>query len=154
MYSYSSATTELEQGHTYVWQVSILFNNMIVDQSEPYQFTILKPKELQPHFYPLAFKNDGQMFTVSDHKIGLKVDETGSLDLKINLSKGGKIVKTCFLNELLNGEEKPGEMSEYQGTKRFFVLNMKELDLEKGTYKVSWNLKPKKQYVFNFTIDK
>ncbi len=154
MYSYSSTTTLLEQGHTYVWQVSILFNNLVVDQSEPYQFTILKPKEPSPVFYPVAFKNEGQMLSIIDNKIGLVTDETGSLNLKVNITKAGAIVRTVHLNELLNGEMKTDEMSEYKGTKRFFVINLKELDLEKGTYKVNWALKPKRQYTFNFTIEK
>ena len=153
MHSYSSTTTELEQGHTYVWQISILFNGMIVDQSEPYQFTILKPKDPLPVFYPIAFKNDGQMFSVINEKVGLLTDETGVLDLKITLHKGGQTVKTCYLNELLNGKEQTEETSEYKGTKRFFQLNLKDLDLDKGTYKASWIMKNKKQYVFNFTIN-
>lgn len=154
MYSYSSTSTPLEEGHTYVWQISILFNNLVVDQSEPYQFTILKPEEPLPVFYPVAFKNEGQMLSIIDNKIGLVTDETGSLNLKINITKAGTIVKSVYLNELLNGEEKVDEMSEYKGTKRFFVLNLKESDLEKGTYKVNWNLKAKRQYTFNFTIEK
>lgn len=154
MHSYSSAANPLEEGHTYVWQVSILFNQMIVDQSEPYQFTILEPKDPLPNFYPVAFKNDGQMFTIVNDQIGLLTDETGNLDLKINLSKAGKIVRTVYLNELLGEEEKTDQISEYKGVKRFYLLNLKDLDLEKGVYKASWNMKPKKQYVFNFTIDK
>ncbi|MNK00319.1 hypothetical protein D3C87_181020 [compost metagenome] len=154
MYSYSSTTNPLEEGHTYVWQIYILFNNMIVDQSEPYQFTILEPKDPLPNFYPVAFKNDGQMFSIVNDQIGLLTDETGNLDLKIHLSKAGKIVKTVYLNELLGKEEKTDQVSEYKGVKRFYVLNLKDLDLEKGTYKASWTMKAKKQYVFNFTIDK
>ena len=154
MHSYSSTSTPLEQGHTYVWQVSILFNNLIVDQSEPYQFTILKPEDPLPIFYPVAFKNEGQMLSIIDNKIGLVTDETGSLNLKVNITKAGSIVKTVHLNELLNGEVKTEEISDYKGTKRFFVLNLKELDLGKGTYKVNWNLKTKRQYTFNFTIEK
>lgn len=154
MYSYSSTSTPLEQGHTYVWQVSILFNNLVVDQSEPYQFTILKPEEPLPIFYPVAFKNEGQMLSIIDNKVGLVTDETGSLNLKVNITKAGTIVKTVYLNELLNGEVKTEEISAYKGTKRFFVLNLKELDLGKGTYKVNWNLKTKRQYTFNFTIEK
>jgi len=153
MHSYSSTTTPLEEGHTYVWQVSILFNSMIVDQSEPYQFTILKPKDPLPNFYPVAFKNDGQMLSIVNEKIGLLTDETGSLNLKVTLYTRGQIVKTVYLNELLNGEEKTDQTSEYKGTKRFYLLNLKDLDLEKGVYKVSWNLKAKRQYTFNFTID-
>lgn len=153
MHSYSSSATALEEGHTYVWQVSILFNNLIVDQSEPYQFTILKPKELLPSFYPVAFKNDGHMLSIVNDKIGLLTDETGNLNLKVNLSREGKIVKTVYLNELVDGEEKTEQLSEYKGTKRFYVLNLKDLELEKGVYKVSWSLKSKRQYTFNFTID-
>lgn len=154
MHSYSSTTTPLEKGHTYVWQVSILFNSLIVDQSEPYQFTILKPEDPLPIFYPVAFKNDGQMFSIVDNQIGLLTDETGNLDLEVRLTKAGKVVKTVYLNELINGEEKADPVSEYKGTKRFFTLKLKDLDLEKGSYKASWILKNKKQYTFNFTIDK
>ncbi len=153
MYSYSSSSTPLEEGHTYVWQISILFNNMIVDQSEPFQFTILEPKDPLPNFYPVAFKNDGQMFSIVKHKIGLLTDETGNLNLKVTISKGGKVVQTVYLNELLSGEEKTDQISEYKGIKRFYLLNLEKLNLEKGVYKVSWTLKAKKQYVFNFTIN-
>lgn len=153
MYSYSSTTTELLPGHTYVWQISVLFNSLVIDQSEPFQFTILKPKDPALNFYPVAFKNDGQMFYVMHEKIGLLTDETGTLDLKITLFKGGQQTKECYLNELLNGEEKSAQTSEYTGTKRFFVLNLKDLDLPKGVYKASWIMKNKREVVFNFTID-
>uniref|UniRef100_UPI0031E006EC hypothetical protein n=1 Tax=Fluviicola sp. TaxID=1917219 RepID=UPI0031E006EC len=122
-------------------------------QSEPYQFTIFEPKEPTPNFYPVAFKNDGQMFSLVHHKVGLVTDEIGKLDLKVTLSSKGKTVKSCYLNELLNSEEKTDQTSEYKGVKRFFILNLEELDLPKGAYKVSWTLKTKKQYTFNFTID-
>lgn len=155
MYSYSSTTTELEQGHTYVWQISILFNGMIVDQSEPYQFTILKPKDPVPSFYPVVFNNGGQTYAVVHDKIGLATDETGDLKLTVQISRNGRLVKTAALTDFKTEEQKK---KEEDGTKkpvagkRLLVLDLKALELEKGYYNVVWTPKNNKTFAFNFKI--
>lgn len=152
MYSYSSTTTPLEQGHTYVWQVSILFNNLIVDQSEPYQFTILKPKDPIQHYYPVVFKNDGQTLAVTNQKIGLVSDEIGDLKLTVQIYQNGLPVKKALLTEFIGGvaSEKKEEVSKTENSKRFFVLDLKELDLDPGYYSVVWTPRTKKDFTFNF----
>jgi len=157
MYSYSSTTTELLPGHTYVWQVSILFNGMVVDQSEPYQFTILKPKDPTPNFYPVAFKNDGQTYMVNNEQIGLVTDELGDLNLEVKIYTKGILVKSAELKDFIREEQKKNESETDKkpvAGKRFLVLDLKDLGLEKGYYHVIWTPKNKKSFAFNFTIDK
>jgi hypothetical protein len=154
MHSYSSSSTALEEGHTYVWQVSILFNNMIVDQSEPYQFTILKPKDPLPSFYPVVFKNSGQTYLAVNQKIGLVTDEIGDLRLTTQIYKNGLLVKTCELEDFRTEENENAEESKKPiAGKRFLVLDLKDLDLEAGYYSVVWTPKNKKTFNFNFKID-
>lgn len=155
MYSYSSTSTPLEEGHTYVWQVSILFNNLIVDQSEPSQFTILEPQDPQPAFYPVVFKNDGQMYQISDNKIGLITDEPGDLKLTVQIYKNGVVDKTALLKEFIGGKlsEESKEVSSGDTDRRFLILDLKSLDLKKGFYRVTWSPKDQKTFTFNFQID-
>ncbi len=156
MYSYSSGSTPLEEGHTYVWQVSILFNQMIVDQSEPFQFTILEPKDPLPTFYPVAFKNDGQTYAIVNDQIGLVTDETGDLKLTARIYKNGIPVKKTLLKEFVLGKEADAEsveVSKSGSNKRFLILHLKELDLESGYYTVIWEPKNKKSFTFNFKLN-
>lgn len=156
LYSYSSANAELEPGHTYVWQVSILFNGLIVDQSEPYQFTILKPKDPLPAFYPVVFKNSGQTYAITHEKIGLVTDETGDLNLSAQIYKNGRLIKTALLKDFKTEEQQKNEKnpeSKPSAGKRFLFLDIKELELEKGYYTVVWTPKSKKNFTFNFKID-
>ncbi len=152
MYSYSSTSTPLEEGHTYVWQISILFNNLVVDQSEPSQFTILEPKDPLQHYYPVVFKNDGQTFAVTNDKIGLVSDEIGDLKLTVQIYQNGLPVKKALLTEFIGGvaSEKKEEVSKTENSKRFFVLDLKELDLDPGYYSVVWSPRTKKDFTFNF----
>ena len=155
MYSYSSSSTPLEDGHTYVWQVSILFNSLIVDQSEPYQFTILAPKDPLPSFYPVVFKNDGQNYQVSDEKIGLITDESGDLKLTVQIYKSGLVVKTTLLKEFIGGKlsEESSEVSKGATDRRFLIFDLKGLDLKSGYYQVVWSPKNQRTFTFNFQID-
>lgn len=155
MYSYSSTSTPLEQGHTYVWQVSILFNNLVVDQSEPYQFTILELEKPMPSFYPVVFKNDGQTYQVIDSKIGLTTDEPGDLKLNVEIYKNGVVDKTVVLKEYIGGKpvEESSEISVGNSDRRFLMLDLKDLGLGSGYYKVLWSPKNQKTFTFNFQID-
>lgn len=156
MHSYTSSSTPLEPGHTYVWQVSILFNRMIMDQSEPYQFTILKPKDPLPSFYPVVFKNSVQTYSVTDDRIGLVTDEVGDLKLTVQIYKNGRVIKNGALKDFKTEEQKKNERNDTKNPtagKRFLVLELKELNLEKGQYHVVWTPKNKKTFQFNFKID-
>lgn len=154
MHSYSSSSTPLEEGHTYVWQVSILFNSMIVDQSEPYQFTILKPKDPLPSFYPVVFKNSGQTYLAVNERIGLVTDEIGILKLTAQIYKNGKLIKSAELKDFKTEEQKENERESKKPLtgKRFLILDIKELELESGYYTVIWTPKSKKQFTFNFQL--
>lgn len=152
MHSYSSSATPLEEGHTYVWQVSILFNGMIVDQSEPYQFTIFEPKDPAPGFYPVVFKNDGQTLQIVNDRIGLVTEETGELNLKVSITFNGKVNKQVYLNEYIDGDLQTATTSPTGNKQRMFVLNVEPLDLAHGYYTASWTAKKGKTYVFNFQV--
>jgi hypothetical protein len=152
MYSYSSTTTPLEKGHTYVWQVSILFNSLIVDQSEPYQFTIQEPLDTLPRFHPVAFKNDAQYLPVYNGTIGLVTEETGDLNLAVNITLNGQTDQQIYLNEYLNGTLQTATTSPDVNKKRLLVLDIEALGLAPGNYSAEWIATPGKVYVFNFSI--
>lgn len=152
IYTYSSSASPLEMGHTYVWQVSILFNGMIVDQSEVFQFTIYEPDNILPRFHPVAFKNDAQFLPVHDGKIGLITEESGELDLTIDLELNGQTSQQAQLNEYIDGALQTAATSNSGNKKRLFVLNIDALDLPAGNYSAAWIAKPGKTYVFNFSI--
>ncbi|MNR29900.1 hypothetical protein D3C85_1473170 [compost metagenome] len=130
---------------------------MIVDQSEPFQFTILEPKDPMPAFYPVVFKNDGQTYSIVNDQIGLVSDEIGDLKLTAQIYKNGLLVKKTLLKEFVQGKEEedgePVEVSKGGSNKRFLILKLKELDLESGYYTVIWAPKNKKSFTFNFKLN-
>ena len=152
VYTYSSSINQLQLGHTYVWQVGILFNGMQVDQSDVYQFTIYQPEDTLPPFYPVVFKNDAQFLSVQNGKIGLSTEETGELNLAVDLTLNGQANQQVYLNEYLNGDLQTNTTSPIGTKKRLFVLNVEALELEEGNYSASWTAKTGKTYVFNFSI--
>lgn len=152
IYSYSSSASPLEMGHTYVWQVSVLFNGMPIDQSEVFQFTIYEPADILPRFHPVAFKNDAQFLPVHDGKIGLMTEETGELDLTIDLELNGQTGQQVHLNEYIDGVLETATTSTSGNKKRLFVLNIDALELSAGNYSAAWTAKPGKTYVFNFNV--
>lgn len=152
VYTYSSSISPLEMGHTYAWQVSVLFNGMQVDQSDVFQFTIYEPEDTIPKFYPVAFKNDAQFLSIQNGKIGLSTEETGELDLSVELTLNGQINQQVSLNEYIDGTLQTNATSPIGNKTRLFVLNVESLDLEEGNYSASWTAKSGKTYVFNFSI--
>lgn len=153
MYTYNSSTSPLEMGHTYVWQVIVLFNGMPVDQSETYQFTLYEPPLPLPKFYPVVFKNDGQTYQQEEGRIGLVTDEPGRLDLTVKIRQHGAALSPAFLQELKAGELQTDTVSEQSSTKRMFVLDIDSLELDPGFYTVTWTPKKGKAYVFNFNVE-
>jgi hypothetical protein len=152
IYSYSSSASPLEMGHTYVWQVNILFNGLTIDQSEVFQFTIYEPLDLIPRFHSVAFKNDAQYLPVHDGKIGLMTEETGELNLTIDLELNGQTSQQAQLNEYIDGTLQTATTITSENKKRLFVLNVDALELPTGNYSAAWTAKPGKTYVFNFNV--
>ena len=152
VYTYSSSINPLEMGHTYVWQVGILFNGMQVDQSDVFQFTIYEPADPLEKFYPVAFKNDAQFLTIHNGKIGLSTEETGELNLSVNLTLNGQASQLVYLNEYIDGTLQTNTTSPIGNKKRLFILNVEALELEEGSYSGSWTAKSGKTYVFNFSV--
>jgi len=152
VYSYSSSINPLEMGHTYVWQVGILFNGMQVDQSDVFQFTIYEPEDPSAKFYPVAFKNDAQFLSIQNGQIGLSTEETGELDLAVDLTLNGQTSQLVYLNEYIDGTLQTNTTSPAGNKKRLFILNVEALDLEEGSYSASWTAKSGKTYVFNFSV--
>lgn len=151
-YTYSSSTNELLEGHTYVWQLQILFNSIQVDQSDIFQFTIFEPPLIPEFYYPVVFKNDGQTYSVVDDKIGIVTEEQGTFDLKLTIQKDQEIINDVYLHEMIDGELTSESNSQDNYKKRFFQLILSDLDLDQGTYIVVWKPKKNKIYTFNFVI--
>ncbi len=152
VHTYSSSINPLEMGHTYVWQVSILFSGMQVDQSDVFQFTIYEPEDTLPKFHSVAFKDDAQFLTIQHGKIGLSTEETGELDLSVSLTLNGQSNQIVYLNEYTDGTLQNSTTSPIGTKKRLFILNIEALELEEGNYSASWTAKTGKTYVFNFSV--
>lgn len=152
VYTYNSSINPLQQGHTYVWQIGILFNGMQVDQSDVFQFTIYQPEDTLPLFYPVVFKNDAQFLSIQDGKIGLSTEETGELNLLVDLTLNGQINRQEYLNEYTDGTLQTSTTSPIGNKKRLFVLNIAALNLDAGNYSASWTAKTGKTYLFNFNV--
>lgn len=152
IYTYNSTSYPLQSGHTYVWQVSILFNGLLWNQSEIYQFTIFEEVLPSLKFYPAVSKKDGQLYEVQQGKIGLTTSDTGALPTKIDIIKNDLQVQSVFLKEYVNGEILELEESPRSHTKRFFILDVDALNLDPGMYSVEWNTSRNRTIKFSFKI--
>ena len=65
---------ELEYGHRYGWQIQHIKNNVMIDKSEAWEFTLWLPKEPQPYKYALLnTATDGTVYEAVDGKIYFKL---------------------------------------------------------------------------------
>lgn len=153
VYNYSSTTDALEPGHTYTWQIQIMFNSLQVDQSSIYQFTIAEPNDTLPGFYPVHFKMEGMQYVVEQGKIGLVTDERGELNLSLKIESNGNTLPICQLKEFKDNVLLNDTISVDENENRFYFLDVDALNLDSGFYTVTWNPKQGRTFVFNFSIE-
>ena len=149
---YSANDHKLEKGKSYAWQVSYLFNDIAVQQSEAWMFTIADPVPPARHFVALRRQNDGSVYTIGSEELNVSSTEKGELQLNaIIRTPDGKRHKVQLV-ELIAGKPVEQKVSVSSTETRYFTVDLSDLDLKKGVSTFEWN-GGKQSYTVNFQID-
>ena len=153
--TYSSTDQALEDGNTYAWQITYLYNGMQVQQSEVSTFVLAKPEKKIQGYYPVRSQIDNSFLVVEDELLYVSVNETLELNLQAELSNS-KIDKTKITFEEIVGDEvKSGQTTSLSSTQtRYFRADLTELNLDEGFYTISWKASNKKTFYLNIEIIK
>lgn len=135
-WSYSSTDTELLPGHHYAWQVTISYNQVIVQQSEVWEFSIRMPVPPLSAFHPVKLKQDGAIYSLLDNRLNIALTSSKELPTAITIvnAKGVEIKKT--LQELVDGKFADETTSKASSSAHYFSVDLK--DLNKGLYTMHW----------------
>ncbi len=137
---YPSNYPVLEMGATYGWQIQIKMNDVIINQSEAFQFTIYEPLPPLSSFSPIKLKNDGLTYSLYNGRLNLSTTLTGDISTICTISNAKGFKKTVQFDELLVDGFQHIQLSKPSTHTRYFSLNIKELKLKKGYYTIHWNL--------------
>lgn len=150
---YASSETELEEGKTYAWQIQYLYNDVLIQQSDVWQFTLAKNTPPLNEFVAVRPKNDGNLYPIYNKRLNVLTTESGELALQAHIQdeKGNK-TRVNF-SELVDGEFVEQDNSISSNQTRYFSIDLKELDLKKGNYSIEWTAKRGTSYTLNFILD-
>lgn len=145
---------ELEYGHRYGWQIQKVKNNIIVDKSEAWEFTLVLPIEPQHYKYAtLNTKGDGLEYEAADGKIYFKMEEkysSNKLEYFI-YDENRKIVNVDILDDGSQDEKTSASNSIKKNGANFY-----EIDLGKGAKPGNYKLivldGRKNKFSLNFQI--
>ena len=149
--AYSSATHELEKGKTYAWQVTYLFNDVPVQQSEAWVFTLADPQPPRPQYMALRRESDGAIYCLNEPVLYMKIAESGKLSLSGTIRGGDgerhavKIIPADAPDTQRTLFHSSGEM--------LCKVDFTELELDNGNYTFSWESPAGKRYMLQFELD-
>lgn len=152
-WSYPSTLQELEKGHTYVWQVQMLFNDQVVQESEPWQFTIDDPRPPVHQFIPLNRQKDGSFHVFTEREAWLVLKE--EYDFQSQQAKvrkpNNETVPVTLEKVLAPGNEDDAGLFNETG---FYYLycNLSSISRQAGIYTLEVTAKSGKQYSLNFML--
>ena len=134
--TYPSNYPALEMGATYAWQIQIKMNDVVINQSDAYQFTIFEPLPPLSSFSPVKFKNDGLPYMLYEGRLNLSTTLTGEIATVCTIANTKGMKKTIQFDELLADGFQQTSISQPSTHTRYFSLNIKEMKLKKGYYTV------------------
>jgi hypothetical protein len=150
--AYSGTDHPLEEGKTYAWQVSYLFNSLLIQQSEVWVFTLAKPEPVQHQYLALRSQADGSVYRTSKPVLYLKISESGQLSLKGTIRSSDGIQKAVTLTP--EGSEEASADAFLSTGELLCKVDFEDLDLPEGSYVFSWKAPGGKSYKLQFAFEK
>lgn len=152
-FNYPSSNKELEEGHRYAWQIIYLFNGMVVQQSDVWEFILAKKTPPTRNFVVVKSKNDGSILQTQQEELNVLTTETGTLDLMVTVTNSKGVSQKAQMKEWINGELVENTVSEQNNQTRYFTLNYSDLDLKPGVYTFEWKAKKGTLFTQLFRVD-
>lgn len=145
--NYSSVDHELEPGVWYAWQVVLFYNGVQVQQSEVWKFIKVEPKPPTNPYYTLKTKEDNSVILFDGEELFFTTTEYGDFQLNATIS-GKKIGTRTIRMEEMKKEEGQNSSVSLQGREaRYYRIDLSELELKKGTYRIDWQANNQKHFV-------
>jgi hypothetical protein len=147
--SYPSSLEPLEKGRSYIWQVRLLYNQQIVQVSEPWKFTIANPQPIK-HQYILARKKlDGSTYIIQEPILYIMLKNEGkNVDTNVWIVNSNNEKQALKLKSVLVDENQPSKLL----SNFYFVADMSDLDLENGNYTLKWEAIKNEMLFINFQL--
>lgn len=148
---YSSTDHELEKGKTYAWQVSYLYDDITIQQSEAWRFTLADPQPLRFQYLALRRENDGSIYHLGEPVLYMKIAESGKLSLSGTIrgsdgtSHAVKIIPTDDPETQRTLFHSSGEM--------LCRVDFTELNLDQGHYTFTWKSPGGRTYKLQFELE-
>ncbi|MFT5779191.1 MAG: hypothetical protein ACI837_002148 [Crocinitomicaceae bacterium] len=143
---------ELEAGHRYGWQIHKISNNVIIDKSEAWEFTLPLPIEPKPNYYRMKRKNDGNQYQTVNGTLYFHFEERYSDDdLEFYLyDKNNNVINADIVFDEEDGE-KAGEINVKRTGSNYYELELGDYALS-GTYKLIVLDAKKQKYELKFNV--
>lgn len=149
---YSSAEHPLEEGKSYAWQVSYLFNSILIQQSEAWVFTLAKPKEPTHQYLALRRQADGSVYQASEPVLYIKIAESGKLSLNGFIGSSDGTNQAIKLTPI---DAENIESDTFQSSGEMLCkVDFEDLDLPKGNYVFTWKSPGGTKYNLHFQFNK
>ena len=146
---YSSTDHELEKGKWYAWQVSLLFNGVVIQQSEAWKFILADPVLPKKQYIALRRQADGTTYQLTEPRLHIKLMESGRLSMKGEIrSAEGNSYPVDLLSE---GSTEEAAVVSSAG-ELFCTADFSALNLPKGTYAFIWTSPDKRRHTLHFKL--
>lgn len=126
-FTLSASQVTLLEDVWYAWQVTLLYNNVPLQQSEPFKFIISVPEPPKPVMIALRKSADNSIFSVNTPKLHLTTQDPGTFQTQARLVNENNSVVTCNLTQI------PGNTD-----LRVWEIDLQALNLDEGQYRLEW----------------
>ena len=141
----------LQPGKRYGWQVQLLVNEVVVNKSEAWEFTLQVPKNLKDNKYITLRKTvDGGFFALENNKLFIRFDESYNsnvLSSKIYDSKMQPV-----RSKANNEEKKSSEILLKNSGYNRFEINLNEMDVSSGFYLLEIKNEKGEKFMLRFLV--
>ncbi len=153
-YSYPSTLQELQKGKTYVWQVLLLFNDQVVQESEPWKFTIADPKPPVHQYITLNKQKDGSLHFFREREAWLLLKEAYDFESQnARVRKPNNQTVSVTLDKVLAGDSQDDAGLFNENSFYYLHCNLEAIPKQAGIYTLEVVAKSGQLYSLNFTLE-
>ena len=152
--TYSNSDQELKKNVWYAWQISYLFNGVVIQQSEVWKFILADELPVKLAYVALRRQSDGSVYEMTGKTLNVCTTEKGPLNLKAAIRTPDGVRHEVALTEMINDEPQKTTVSESSTETRYFTVDLTDLNVRKGISTFEWNGSRKQAYTLNFHVNK
>ena len=153
-YSYPSTLQELEKGKTYVWQVQLLYNDQVVQESEPWKFTIADPKQPDHQYIMMNSVPDGTFHVLKSSKIWILLKDDYDLEHpNAVVRKPNNETIAVPVHKVFATEEEAEDGLFNENNAYYLCCNLENVKAAKGIYRLEVTSRSGRLYTLNLMLD-